>query len=651
MTIQDDVLAKYGVTTAPTAPSGNDILAKYGVKGAPAPTTPPPDDWSLRAMTDRGLAAPGARFLKGATLDTAIGTARMLADHTPGAMAIFNPVGAIAHAADQAVPGNPLSKAYNDYVSAPLKSVEDAANARVAEARANTGRGTGHDWWQTAGELASGALPTPGGKAKLLNEAERVAPTAADLANHYLLSLAGKAQTTPAKIAAAGEGANAGRMMTGAEAAGATIPLTTLGRRSPTVGKDLTALVETRAMTAPGRVKDDLAAAAGIHPDAAQGNIDQLVADGRAAVNPLYKQFYANHVGGLMTDELRGLMQRPAVQRAMQDAATTIRNEGRDPATVGLYFDKQGTLAKEVKPTGEAWDLVKKALGNQVERYPNGTPIPSSISAGNHSINTVNHAIGDALGNADPIYKQALTQSGDYLSLKSAFDRGAKAVLDGKIKPDDLAADLQKLSPAELSAFRGGLANKLYEMAGNTRAGANFKGQVFMTPFVKDKLALVLGKDKAATFLDGLQSELNLAASGSRMKPATNSTTFELSNEAANQDAMRHTMAALHAAHAGANFLTGRLLGGFGRTIQAARHYLPDLTRTQGLTPEAMDYAGQKLMLSPRDLATHLATVAATHMGSPVAPTTFRSFFGNPQISSRFFTTPAIVGTSMYGGQ
>lgn len=419
-------------------------------------------------------------------------------------------------------------------------------------------------------------------------------------ANKYLATLLKNQGVGADDIVAKGIG---GKGQLGAEALGPSgvATLAALGRRSGTTGEALGNALTTRSLGAPSRIMDDFATASGIHPEAAQGNIDALVDAGRAQAAPLYEKALSGTTG-VSTPYLEALRDRPIIKKAMAQAAVDVRNAGRDPSQIGLHFDELGNATARSDPTPEAWDLTKKALGQSVERDAFGNRIPDSKSPGNYNISGANKAISSALSDALPGYGDALKQSGDYLSLKSAFDAGQKHILDTGTTAKQVADHVSNLTPAELDAYKGGMANRVFNQAQNARLAP----RILNTPIVQSKLTAALGPDQTSNFTKALQQEIELSKSGSRMMPGTGSITSDIGLMTGEQDNAANLAAGMHGARALGHAVQGNAFGAVGSGLAALRHFAPDLLKTGGMNADVRNELGKFLMRSPEDLAGHV---------------------------------------------
>lgn len=425
----------------------------------------------------------------------------------------------------------------------------------------------------------------------------------AEDASNYVSNLLDTSGKTPADLRQAATDAS-GKPILAAEAIGrpGTAALTALGRRQGATPDALSGVLSERAANAPDRALADYATASGITPEAAQGDIDTLVNRGRATAKPLFDSALAAP-GPIWNDNLRRLSQRPVIQKAVFGAADDLKNADLKPGVYGL---PSGPDDQTLMPVASAWDAVKKRLGSMVERDAFGKVLPDTVSQGNYNINSANRALTSELKNAIPGYGDALTASGDYLGMQTAFQNGQKLIFNSNVTAKQMADHVASLSDAEAQAFKGGVANKLFNQAQNSQ----LKPIMFDRPILRQKMAAVLGPDNATTFLQNMKTEAAMAKSGTRMAPGTNSVTSDVLNATNEQDTdklgamMNGLYAGVHAAHGNglgmaAHAMAGlRKLGAFGQTAT--------------MPVEVRDEAGRLLMMKPDELADYLGSLSAS---------------------------------------
>jgi hypothetical protein len=139
-----------------------------------------------------------------------------------------------------------------------------------------------------------------------------------------------------------------------------------------------------------------------------------------------------------------------------------------------------------------------------------------------------------ATGGDQGPYARALSESGDYLRVEEAFRQSERLFATGTSERAFRQA-IQRMGPAERNALVAGFADRLFRDSQAGRLGTRQLGQINL-PVTREKLALLLGPDGADSFMQRVQAEADLARSGGRMAPGTNSITGEVAEAVREQD-------------------------------------------------------------------------------------------------------------------
>jgi hypothetical protein len=408
---------------------------------------------------------------------------------------------------------------------------------------------------------------------------------------------------TPADLAAAAAG---GKPITAAEAIGkpGTVGLAALARREGTTGDMLQGLLDERQAGASGRVLSDYAQASGIDPNAAHGNLEALVTAGRQKAAPLYQEALSQPP--VITDRLNQFASEPIVQQGMKEGIKTERlnalahGEPFDPNAYAVSgFDAAGDPIISGVPTWRSWDAAKVGIDDMLNQYRDKTTGRLALDKRGDAINNVRKAMLKELDGANPAYGAARAQAGDYLSAQSAFERGQKTIMDPNVTVSQFHKTLAAASPAEREAIKGGVANKMFNLAQNGRLNP----RDFNRPIVQQKLSILLGEGPANKLLANVKAEAEMAVNAQRMRPGNGSQTAELGAAMADQDGSGGALGF------GADIAHGAVRGrGIGRSVIDAagqRVILPtlDAMRTRGMPVSVRDEAGRLLAGSPQDLA------------------------------------------------
>lgn len=436
----------------------------------------------------------------------------------------------------------------------------------------------------------------------------------------YVSRLASSAGKTPTDIAQYGTEA-AGKPVIAGEALGrpGVTALSALGRRSGTTPDALEGMLTARSAEAPDRILGDMAKSVGIDPYAAQGNIEGLISQGRQAAKPLYDAAYEAPMP--VTQELRDLAARPSVKQAMNTAVKMIQDAGGDPVDYGFMRVGEGPVPDTgfsptdngylpKQPTTEAWDLVKRAVDGRVQSNLDkitGRPINPAL---NHSLQSLSGDLKGILRKNNPQYASAMDMAGDYLSAQKAYQDGQKYIFNPNRTEKQIGDAFAKMSPAEQEAFKGGIANRMFDMARNNR----LKPSMLSIPRVQSKLAAVFGQENTAKLSKSLQTEAEMQKYANRMKPGVGSPTAELDAMMGEQNTPLTLRNAGHTAAMMANLAHGNIPSAVwrGGTILGDVRDTLFNPRLAAMSVPVRDEVGRMLMMKPEDLAAYLnrSTVA-----------------------------------------
>lgn len=325
-----------------------------------------------------------------------------------------------------------------------------------------------------------------------------------------------------------------GKPITAAEAMGRTgiSQMTALSRRSGQAGDMAVDVLGTRAVEQSSRVLDDLARASGREPGAAEDAISTLARESRDRAAPLYEAAY--QAQNVDSPVLRDLMNRPSVRAAMSKAVKIAQDEGRNPEDIGFIVTRQrvpgGGSADEVvevrSPSMQTWDYIKRGMDDVLEAYRDPTSRRMNLDTGGRAAEANRQALRAELTNADQpwgeSYKAALSAGGDAPRVEAAFREGP-SLFSSRVNERTFRSRVQGMNETERSATLSGIVDDLYNKARTGRVNI----RQLRTPAVREKLSLLMGPEKTDDFLTRLGAEADMARSGARMAPGTNSVTAE----------------------------------------------------------------------------------------------------------------------------
>lgn len=319
-----------------------------------------------------------------------------------------------------------------------------------------------------------------------------------------------------------------------------------------------------------------------------------------------------NDLHDAIRSELRGkpIYAKPVDQAAMDrfngreaaDEMAYYGHSGEPTATEDAYGARPMPTSEPAYanlPTAKTWDYIKRGLDDVVDSYRDSTT--GKIRKNNEVrsvLDTVSQLRKELTG-INPAYKDALAVSSDYLSAEDAFNSAQKDIFNSNLTERQFADKLTGLSEGSKQAYKGGIANRFYDLAQNGRLDP----KVLKTPRVQAKLKLALGPDAAAKLIDLASREGDMLGFERRYAPGANSITQEMSAAMADQDAVgpgAQMMGDFASGVVKGHGLRGAGLGAISRQIQTA---MDALGPTRGMSVAVRDKAGQTLMLSPQELA------------------------------------------------
>lgn len=359
-------------------------------------------------------------------------------------------------------------------------------------------------------------------------EAE-ITPAATEEAAQYVRRLIGERDITqsPAGLL--------GKPITTAEAIGPSgvSQATALSRRSGRAGELALDVLGPRTEEQGARIIDDVAKAAGVDPSVAAGNIQALAQQGRARAAPLYEAAYAQE--NVFSPELQNLMTRPSMQRALGNAVDIILEEGGDPRALGIIAREDGTFEPLTVPTMQTWDYIKRGLDDVIEESRDPTTRQLNLDTRGRAADQTRTALRNELTNTDQpwgaAYRAALDAGGDAPRLMTAFNDGAR-LFSTTTREQDFTRRVAAMGEEERTAAIAGIVDDLYTKARNNRLNLRH----LRTPASRAKLTQLIGEDGANDLVARVTAEQELARTGGRMMPGTNSTTGEVQEAIREQD-------------------------------------------------------------------------------------------------------------------
>lgn len=316
------------------------------------------------------------------------------------------------------------------------------------------------------------------------------------------------------------------------------------------------------------------------------------------------KDATSNAPGAVWSPRIQQFLDDPIVRQGLNKGLEVQRleslAEGKafNPSEFGVTgVDDAGKPIIGNVPNMRLLDAGKRGLDTILEQYRNPVTGRLVLDERGKAIDSVRRSYLKELDNLNPHYKAARASAGDYLSAQSAFDRGGKMILDGNLTAADFSKHVAGLGEADRSAFNGGIANRLFNMAQN----GQLTPKVFKRPIVQQKLATLLGDQNAKAFLNNLAIETRMANFARTRVPGAGSPTAEYFAAMRDQDAGSEAIPQLvefgaKAARRGVREATIDAALSKGKNLAA-------VYATRGMPVMARDRAGALLSGSPSQLA------------------------------------------------
>jgi len=243
---------------------------------------------------------------------------------------------------------------------------------------------------------------------------------------------------------------------------------------------------------------------------------DDIIARRSAAAKPLYEAAYSKPVP--FTKELEDLLQRPTVGKALKKAQALAADEGIASPQWFANVADDGKVTLTNVPDVRQLDLTKRALDDMIS---------TAQRAGNNNEARIFTQQKDLLtkmvDKAVPEYGQARKAFSGPAAVLDAMEEG-KAVFSKKMTPNEFRTKFAKYGEAEREAFMQGGRSAVADTMGTARNDALSAQQLFNSGYNREKLAMLVGKDRSQDLLKALDSERAFTLSRDRV--TGNSETF-----------------------------------------------------------------------------------------------------------------------------
>lgn len=213
---------------------------------------------------------------------------------------------------------------------------------------------------------------------------------------------------------------------------------------------------------------------------------------GRKRAAPLYK--LAEQAKITPTPEItRIITQTPSGKTAVKNA--------------NILAQEMGHEGIEKLPDGQALDLIKRSFDDLIEGYRDKTTGILNLDERGRAIQNNLSTYLSEVKRINPKYAEALKESGDYLSITDAMNKGAD--FTKKIDMDKFKKLYSGLSTAEKEAYKVGAAKSIRDMIDRTNV-ANPYNSIFKNDLIRKKLQIMYSPAEYNKLAENLNAEEKL---------------------------------------------------------------------------------------------------------------------------------------------
>lgn len=237
---------------------------------------------------------------------------------------------------------------------------------------------------------------------------------------------------------------------------------------------------------------------------------EQLMTQAQRAASPLYDAAYARPGADRFAARVQGMMDRPSMRSAMQNAYRIAQEEGRDPTVMGFELNSAGEVTLTRTPSWQTWDYVKRGLDDVLEGYRDTTTGRLNLNTYGRAANDTTRGFLREFDTANPDYAAARAAWAGPTRARAAMDAGRKAL---NMNADDLTARMKGMSPSEREMFRLGHRRAMAEHITASGDSADAVRRIVGTGKKRAALARLYDNDPA---FDRFVSTLNREQEGFR---------------------------------------------------------------------------------------------------------------------------------------
>lgn len=223
-----------------------------------------------------------------------------------------------------------------------------------------------------------------------------------------------------------------------------------------------------------------------------------------------YARAYREGAAGLWSPELERLAGSDAVSSAMQSAARKAKDEaivsGYGAMNPRITFTPDGRIQFNRGPNGvptypdlQYWDLVRREISDAAQNAGRGTSEARRLNSFASALNT-------ELDRLVPSYQQARQGAAHFFGAENALEAGQNFVT-ARLGNAEARQALARMSPTERQLFQDGFVSRFIETLEATGDRRNVLNQIASSPMARERLYMVLGRQRATELEAGLRVE------------------------------------------------------------------------------------------------------------------------------------------------
>ena len=214
---------------------------------------------------------------------------------------------------------------------------------------------------------------------------------------------------------------------------------------------------------------------------------DDLLKAGRAKAAPIYAEAY--EAAFKPSDKITEFLNRPSGKAALIKAKKIAADEGVD-------LDNEAPFV--------LYDYIKRGFDDVLDGYRDKTTGKLVLDTRGRAIEGLRSDYVKELKSLNPKYAEALKESGDYLSINGAMEKGRKAL---KTDAEILKRQIKEMSEPEKRAYQLGLGKAIRDEVGRVAEGANPYRRILGSPEKQRRISAVLSPRQYKALERGLKAE------------------------------------------------------------------------------------------------------------------------------------------------